>query len=63
MPIDPGAIKPDTLYLVVDVSKILEVSEATVRSYLNDGSLKGIKSKKGKWRLYGREIIRCVNGK
>ena len=63
MPIDISAIKADTLYLVVDVAKILEVAEATVRSYLNDGSLKGVKNKKGKWRVYGRDIIRFVNEK
>jgi len=63
MPIDLSGVKSDTLYLVVDVAKILNVGEATVRTYLNDGSLKGVKNKKGKWRILGRDLVRFVNEK
>jgi predicted site-specific integrase-resolvase len=63
MPIDISEVKADTLYLVVDVAKILDVREATIRAYLNEGSLKGTKNKKRKWRVYGRDVVNFVNGK
>lgn len=63
MPIDVKRIEPDSLYLVVDAAKFLGVSEQTVRSYLNEGTLVGVKTKKKRWRIAGREILKFINVK
>ena len=42
---------------------MLDVSEQTIRIYLKEGTLKGVQSKKKRWRIQGRELIRFLQGK
>jgi excisionase family DNA binding protein len=50
----------NNLLTVKDVARILQVDTSTIRRYLMDGSLKGIKlsgtKKKGRWRIPEEEV-------
>ena len=61
MSIDISQIKPETLYSVKETAAALDLTEQTIRLYLNDGTLRGNKGKTGRWRVPGREIIRFAN--
>ena len=62
MAIDPTAIKTKSLYAVGDAATILGVTEQTVRSYLKDGTLKGVKTKKRRLLVPGDELVRFLKG-
>ena len=55
-------IAPDILMKPADVAKIFDVQPATVRIWLNEGKLKGVKIGKGHyWRIPSREVNRFAN--
>jgi predicted site-specific integrase-resolvase len=63
MPVDPTRIKPELVYSVYEASQILEVGEQSIRQYLNDGTLKGRKSRNKRWRIPGNELLRFLGAK
>jgi predicted site-specific integrase-resolvase len=52
----PSKIKNVTLYSVPELSKRLDVTKVTIRSYLREGKLKG-KKIMGKWFIPGEDVI------
>lgn len=62
MPVDPNTINPKAMYSVQEVAEILGKKEQTVRLYINNGKLKGIKGDDLRWRIKGNELIRFLNG-
>lgn len=54
-------ITPSRWYTVEEVSRIFQKTPETVRRWLRDKDIKGIKvEKKGDWRTQGKEIIRKI---
>jgi excisionase family DNA binding protein len=55
----------NNLLTVKDVASVLQVDTNTVRRYLNDGLLKGVKlsgsKKKGRWRITEEDLQQFVN--
>jgi predicted site-specific integrase-resolvase len=51
------------MYSVSEASRILEVGEQSIRQYLNDGALKGRKSRNKRWRVPGHELLRYLGVK
>lgn len=62
MPVDPDKINPKAMYSVQEVAFILGKKEQTVRLYINNEKLKGIKGDDKRWRIKGSELIRFLNG-
>lgn len=54
----------DTLYTVAEVAERLKVNEETVRIWLRDGKLRGIRlgSRRAGWRITESEIERMLSG-
>lgn len=58
------AQEPDTLLKVSDVAKMFNVTSATVRIWLSDGTLKGVKIGRGYyWRIYLSEARKLAKDK
>lgn len=53
----PDVGTPDSLMKVSDVAKLFDVKPATVRDWLKDGSLEGMKIGQGHyWRVYASSV-------
>lgn len=50
----------DPLRSVEYVAKVLDFTDATVRRWLNEGKLQGIKVS-GEWRIPHSELVRFIN--
>jgi excisionase family DNA binding protein len=56
-PMEP--IEPKSFYTAEDAARLLGVKSDTVKAYLRDGSLKGLKvGPKRQWKVSGSELIR-----
>jgi len=62
MAVDLSKISPNLMYSVTEAARILGITEQTIRLYLKEKTLKGIKSKKGRWKISGEELRRFVQG-
>lgn len=55
----PINIDPDAIYLVDELSKLIRVSEVTIRRYCRDKTLKAVK--KGKqWYINGSSVLKYI---
>lgn len=60
----PDAGIPDTFMKVREVAEIFDVTTATVRVWLNDGTLTGQKIGKGHyWRVSARSVKQLANAR
>jgi len=59
---DTQRVTPMKMLKVSDVAKIFDVEPATVRVWLNDGTLEGVKIGKGHyWRIPEQNVIDLAN--
>jgi hypothetical protein len=60
MPIEIGSISAEAMYSVAEVAELLELSDQSVRLYLVNGKLRGVKGLNSRWRVPGHEILRFI---
>ena len=56
--------EPNQILTIPEVAKQLRLSTNTIRKFLNDGRLKGVRTGQygGKWRISQRAVDEFVNG-
>lgn len=54
---------PEELYTVPQIAQMFQVTPYTVRVWLREGDMRGIKVGNGRWRVSRQELIRVANVK
>jgi len=58
MAIRLSQIQPDLMYSVSEAASLVELTTQTVRLHINDGILRAVKGKTGRWKISGKELLR-----
>ena len=62
MPIELEKVSSEAMYSVAEIAELLELSDQSIRLYLNNGKIKGVKGMNRRWRVPGSEALRFVRG-
>lgn len=54
-------IKPDEIYTTKEAKDFLKVSTSTMKRWLKNGIIKAYKVGGGRYRIFGREILRLFS--